>query len=456
MGRELKVTPVISIPSGFMGEEPSKTGYWGFVRSRGDYEKEKGKVLEELRELVEKLKDEGFEIALLPELELPPRADAIMGVYDRIRGSDVAIYLTFAPPGDLCYALLEACRYLIFFEKFKPDTYAGTLFSPPRYQEMKSRGLGNRAFIVEGDMGKLARILRALCGLKMLSTSKPICVGPINSGFGGWLSLALAEEKFGCKIARFYTYDQFVEEFERAWERRRDEAKAIADEFTSGAARIVEVDEENLLRAATYHLVLRDYLEENGSDWVTVNCLSQLIGRVKATPCMSFALLNDEGKVGTCEADPTAGPLHYLMRHISGRPAFFNDPTVNEKDSTLILAHCTSPTRLLGPDEPGFRYEVMTHHESNTSATVKPIYEKGTVTVAGLSFDYDEMLIVRGEVIGTPRLRICRSQVEVKVNAPTEILEDWRGFHWVMVYGDYVEELLFVCKATGIKPITHL
>jgi hypothetical protein len=455
MERELKVRPVISVPSGFMGEEPTKTGYWGFVRSKGDYEREKESVLSELKELIEKLSGEGFRISLLPELELPPNLMAAVGVYEQIRESDVILYLTFAPPGDLCYSFPGASRYLIFLEKFRPNVYSGTLFSPPRYQEMKRRGLGNRVFIVEGDFEKLKKILRVLCGLKMIFTSRLICVGPMNSGFGGWISLTLAEEKFGCKMWRFYSYDQFTQDFESVWEKRRDEVKAIADRFASGATKIVEVGEENLLRAAAYHLVLKGYLEENGSDWVTVNCLSQLIGRVKATPCMSFALLNDEGKVGTCEADPTAGPMHYLMRHISGRPAFFNDPTVNEKEGTLILAHCTSPTKFIGFDKPGFKYQVRTHHESNTSATVKPIYEKGTVTVAGLSFDYDEMLIVKGEVVGTPDLRICRSQVEVKVSSPTQVLEDWRGFHWIMVYGDYMEELTFICKATGIKPILH-
>jgi len=147
--------------------------------------------------------------------------------------------------------------------------------------------------------------------------------------------------------------------------------------------------------------------------------------------------------------------LHYIVQRISGKPAFFNDPTVNEKDGTLILAHCTSPTKLLGYDKPAFPYQIRTHHETNYGATPKPIFSKGTVTIAGLSFDLDKMLIVRGKVIGTPDLRICRSQVEVKVKDPTGILEDWQGFHWILVYGDYVKELQAICKVKEIKPIVY-
>jgi len=453
--RALKVTPVISFPRRFMGEEPADTGYWGFVRSRKDYDREKQTVLTELGELVKQLNDEGHRICLLPEIETAVDIDSVMAAHDAVQDADVALNLTFGSLGNLGYPLLDGPRYLIFFEKYKPNIYSGTLFSPPSYQEIKRRGLARRVFIVEGDFGKLAKILRALSALKMIATSKPVCIGPINSAFGGWLSLAIGEEKFGYSSPRFYSYDRFATDFREAWDSRRNDAKTVADNFVSNATRVVEPDEENLLRAATYHLVIEDYLEENQSDWIMVNCLSKLIAQVKATPCMSFALLNDEGKVGTCEADPTAGPMHYLMRHISGRPAFFNDPTVNEKDGTIILAHCTSPTRLLGADKPGFPYEVRTHHESNTGATVKPVYEQGTVTVAGLSFDYDRMLIVKGEVVGTPNLRICRSQVEVKVRDSTDVLEDWQGFHWVMVYGDYVDELRFVCQAVGIEPVVH-
>ncbi len=295
-------------------------------------------------------------------------------------------------------------------------------------------------------------------GLRKISSAKLVCVGPVNTDWklGGWYSFKKGSELFGYET-RFYTYDEFENDFNLFFkdDNKRKEAKNVADEFVSKARRVVEPTEEKLLRAGIFHLVLMKYIKENEADWVTVNCLSPLLRNLQATPCMSFSILNDSGIVATCEADPTEGPLHYLMNYIAGKPTFFQDPAVNEEDGTLILAHCTSPTKMLGFDKPPLSYDVRTHHESNFSATLKPTFEKGIVTVAGFSRDFKKMLIVRGNVVGSPDLRICRAQVEVKVDNTEGILNDWQGFHWVLAYGDYVKELKMICDQKEIIPLIH-
>jgi L-fucose isomerase-like protein len=95
---------------------------------------------------------------------------------------------------------------------------------------------------------------------------------------------------------------------------------------------------------------------------------------------MAFSIMNDGGLVATCEADPTAMVIHYLMRWIANKPVAFYDPTVNIGEGKLILAHCTSPTRMRGFSEQPFRYIATTHHESNTSVAPKVLYEPGIVT----------------------------------------------------------------------------
>lgn len=94
-------------------------------------------------------------------------------------------------------------------------------------------------------------------------------------------------------------------------------------------------------------------------------------------------------------------------------------------------------------------------HESNYGAAPKPIFKAGEVTIAGFSFDLDKMLIVKGKVVGSPDLKICRSQVEVKVSNASQILENWQGFHWALVYGDYVEELKAICKMKEIEALVY-
>ncbi|RLI24003.1 hypothetical protein DRO57_07775 [Candidatus Bathyarchaeota archaeon] len=444
----------------WLSEREVERGYWGFVRCRRDYEREKASVKRWFKDLIRGLRDEGVDIELLPEVEIQ-NVDDLLGSIDEMERSDVNVVLVTFPmgvwsPGDLTYGIIAASKYAVFFDKFKPNTYAGTLFTPPAYQMLKQRGLANNVFLVEEDVEKLKAILRAIYGLKRISSARLVCVGPMNSAFGGWITFKKGVEVFGYET-RFYTYEEFVKDFKAFLEdeEMRKKAMEVVDRFVSESIEVVEPTEEKLLRAGIYYMVLKKYVDMNGADWVSVNCLSELLEETKATPCLAFSILNDSGIVATCEADPTAMILHYLMQRVSGKPAFFSDPTVNEKDGTLILAHCTSPTKLLGYDKPALPYQVRTHHETNYGATPKPIFSKGTVTIASLSFDLDKMLIVKGEVVGTPDLRICRSQVEVKVKDPTGILEDWQGFHWILVYGDYVEELKAICKMKGIKAIVY-
>ena len=461
MGARLQMRLIFAKPGDYwLSEREVERGYWGFVRCRRDYEREKASVKRWFKDLIRGLRDEGVDIELLPEVEIQ-NVDDLLGSIDEMERSDVNVVLVTFPmgvwsPGDLTYGIIAASKYAVFFDKFKPNTYAGTLFTPPAYQMLKQRGLANNVFLVEEDVEKLKAILRAIYGLKRISSARLVCVGPMNSAFGGWITFKKGVEVFGYET-RFYTYEEFVKDFKAFLEdeEMRKKAMEVVDRFVSESIEVVEPTEEKLLRAGIYYMVLKKYVDMNGADWVSVNCLSELLEKTKATPCLAFSILNDSGIVATCEADPTAMILHYLMQRVSGKPAFFSDPTVNEKDGTLILAHCTSPTKLLGYDKPALPYQVRTHHETNYGATPKPIFSKGTVTIASLSFDLDKMLIVKGEVVGTPDLRICRSQVEVKVKDPTGILEDWQGFHWILVYGDYVEELKAICKMKGIKAIVY-
>ena len=445
----LKIRPVIYKPEEtFLSDKASKKGYWGFVRSRHDYEKEKNNILKELSSIIKDLEKEGYNIELMEVIESPPTLESFK-FYDKLSEADLVIIFPFGFHHPYTEAILLTPKYVVFFDKFKP-IYSGTLFAPPIVREYEDSGFHD-ILIVEGDWRRLRKVIRAVYALASIKKSKLVIVGPPNKMFGGMKTFRKAIKLFGFKPI-FYTYEDFAKLFSQMWndEDVLEEAKKIAEEFTKKAENVIETPEEKLLRASVYYLALKKLVEENEADWVTVNCLSELINKTGATPCMAFTLFNDSGIVATCEADPTMLPLHYILSKIAARPSVFIDPTVNEGKGTLILAHCTSPLKVLGYDKPAIKYNVMTHHESNTSATVKPVYPEGTITIAGFDFSLSRMIIIKGEVVGSPSLRICRAQVEVKVKDAHKVLENWEGFHWVYIYGDYVDELTILCKILGI------
>ena len=469
---KLTVQPIVLKPGDvFLGEKPSEVGYWGFVRSRSDYEDELKAISSELNGIINDLTREGYSIVVKPIMEVSGM-DNIMNHTDDLMGVHVAILLPIAPANLYQYpersvmtALLSLVDYLIIYDKFGGHIYAGTLFAPPLWQRLSSDApdLARRVVLAEGDLGLVKSAVRVVYALEKLRGTTVVMVGEPNYDFGGWTTLARGVAKFGFKV-RHITYSKFASDFEARLKDPRyvEEAKRIANDYVQrGQAdagirvkyELPEPDEDRRVRAGVYYLTLRDYLSEaSGGDWVTVNCLSvNTLGRVRATPCMAFSIMNDGGLVATCEADPTAMVIHYLMRWIANKPVAFYDPTVNIGEGKLILAHCTSPTRMRGFSEQPFRYIATTHHESNTSVAPKVLYEPGIVTIAGFSYDLSRLIVIRGEATGPTYLRICRDQIEVKVNDAATALEGWQGFHWVMAYGDYVRELELLARLTGTQ-----
>ena len=43
--------------------------------------------------------------------------------------------------------------------------------------------------------------------------------------------------------------------------------------------------------------------------------------------------------------------------------------------------------------------------------------------------------------------------MHLETYAQRKLIKELRGFHWVMVYGDYVKELEYALRRKGIEPI---
>ncbi|HDJ04481.1 MAG TPA: hypothetical protein ENF85_00630, partial [Candidatus Bathyarchaeota archaeon] len=145
MDSKLKARLIFAKPTDYwLSEKKVERGYWGFVRCREDYEEEKASVKRQFRGLIQSLRGEGIDIELLPEIEIQNTDDLLKNINDMER-SDVNVILVTFPmgawsPGDLTYGIVAASKYAVFFDKFKPNTYAGTLFTPPAYQTLKKHG----------------------------------------------------------------------------------------------------------------------------------------------------------------------------------------------------------------------------------------------------------------------------------------------------------------------------
>jgi len=95
---------------------------------------------------------------------------------------------------------------------------------------------------------------------------------------------------------------------------------------------------------------------------------------------------------------------------------------------------------------------ILTHFESDYGAAPKVEMGKGQgVTNIIPDFASKRWVGLSGEIVDTPFLPICRSQIDIRFNCDSLTLaERMPGFHWMTCYGDYRRELGYALRRVGI------
>jgi hypothetical protein len=160
--------------------------------------------------------------------------------------------------------------------------------------------------------------------------------------------------------------------------------------------------------------------------------------------------LNDSGYLAFCESDFVVIPAGILLAGISGRPVFLNDPTFPH-DGVITLAHCTAPRKMDGKKLEPVR--ILTHFESDYGAAPKVEMKKGqALTNIIPDFKSEKWLGLPGEILDSPFMDICRSQIDVGFKySSRRLAEKMQGFHWMTGYGFYFQELGYALRRVGIK-----
>ena len=99
------------------------------------------------------------------------------------------------------------------------------------------------------------------------------------------------------------------------------------------------------------------------------------------------------------------------------------------------------------------RAKILTHFESDYGAAPKVEMKLGQVcTNLVPDFACKKWVGFEGTIVGNPFLDICRSQIEVKVRGNSAaLLEQMKGFHWMMSYGNYLKETGYALKKIGVE-----
>lgn len=268
------------------------------------------------------------------------------------------------------------------------------------------------------------------------------------------------KNKFGTEIKRV-ELQQVLDTYEAV---DNSQAKAEADRWIKEAIKVVEPSREDIFKSCKLALAFENLLNEEDATVMTVDCYgtyAPTLHKLPAFPCLGFTRLNNMGLGGICESDLQSAMTHILLQGLSGRPGFISDPTVDESDNSIILAHCLGTTKMDGPDKPAASYKLRTIMERQEGVVPQVKMRIGERVTQAELIGTDLLLYFTGKIIDTPvsleHDRGCRTKIKVRIDGDAEKLwKNWsHGLHRQTCYGDITKELANFCRFKEIKMVNE-
>ena len=424
---------------------------WGGIQTEQDAQAERQRITQEIQRLSR-------------QADFPMEVGEVRLVKDPQQASEIAAYpydvlLLYAAGGSVktLESLTAPDKYNLMFLRHDPGpVYLWYEIVHPRFLRKTVDDYGQAGWDVNDVVvDKYADVLwrmRALSGLKNTLNKKIVCIGGA-AGWGAGGSTAPARTRDLWKMDLVdYTYKDLAPRLQAA---RKNETlakacdEAAAKYLRAGGASL-KTTRQFVNNSFILAEVLKDVMEEAQTDAITVNnCMGTIMGMSQTTACLPLSMLNDEGYLAFCESDFVVIPSGVLLHYISGLPVFLNDPTYPH-DNMVTLAHCTAPRKMDGKRlEPA---KILTHFESDYGAAPKVQMKVGQVcTNLVPDFASKKWVGFKGTIIGNPFLDICRSQIDVRVDGDCQaLLQEMKGFHWMMSYGNYLRECAYALKKVGV------
>jgi len=451
IGSTLRVKPAL-VYSLHQRREATSWRPWGGLHSQSDVDKEAKKIEQELEKLSSSA---DFPMKVLPLARVNSGGQAAA-----VKDSDCDVILVYAASGSQAWLEMLAASgksNVMFLRHKTGPVYLWYEIAHPRFLRKNSDEYKEPRMdvwdIVVDDYEEVLWRLRALYGLKNALGTRIVAIGgPGGWGVGYQFGPKNAREiwKFDIKPVTYKELEPMIKKV-RADEKAVKEAQRQTDEYLAQKGISLHTDKKFLVNAFLLTKVFKDLMEKADAPAITVNqCMGTIIPMSQTTACMPLSLINDEGFMAFCESDFVVIPSGVLLRYISGKPSFLQDPT-HPHDGVTTCAHCTAPRRMNGKDyEPT---KILTHFESDYGAAPKVEMRKGQViTTLVPSFSSKKWIGFRAKIIDHPFYDICRSQIDIEIEGDwRKVLEDMQGFHWMICYDDYLREVGYALKKVGIE-----
>ena len=229
-----------------------------------------------------------------------------------------------------------------------------------------------------------------------------------------------------------------------------DDAAAAAHwESVTSRAACCKVDDPTGLDSMKVYLTIKELVDANLLDALTIGCYPHLMGRV----CLASSLLADEGIPMGCEGDVNGATAQLMLTLLTGGPTHNTDWLEPLEDGSVVMTHCGSGSFDLAENAGDITLDSVRLMGQGVCALfpAKP----GAVTLVNLipSGAGYQLALLEGRALSTEMV-FPGNPLRVAFEAPTEELLDWIhaegiGHHWMAGYGHVGAELRQWAKLAG-------
>jgi len=396
----------------------------------------------EFAKLADELADVDFAIEAL--VTSPEQASGLKGMLKGVDGI-LVIHLTMGTGGILQEILKAQKPTVVFAVPYSGHGWTG-------FGSLQKQPLGAKLeCMLTSDYRQLAVAVRPFRAIHHLREAKILNV--TTRSFSGYADAM--KNKFGTEMKQI-GLEQVVDAYNAV---SNSKAKAETERWTKEAVKVVEPSRSDIFKSCKLALALENLLDAEDATVMTVDCYGTMWDKtikLPAYPCLGFTRLNNMGLGGICESDLQSAMTHIIFQGLVGKPGFISDPTVDESNDSIILAHCLGTTKMDGPDGPAAPYKLRTVMERREGVTPQVFMRIGQKVTQAKLVGTDFLPYFTGVVIDAPDVdRGCRTKITVKVDGDTEKLwKNWSsGLHRVTCYGDCTKELGYFCRFKEIKMV---
>ena len=197
------------------------------------------------------------------------------------------------------------------------------------------------------------------------------------------------------------------------------------------------------------YLSIKNVVEQNSLDALTIGCYPHLMGRV----CLAASLLADQGVPLACEGDVNAAVGQLILTLLTNEPTHNTDWLEPVDDKTVIFSHCGAASFNLAENSKDITLAPvrLMNHGVCALGPAKP----GPVTLMNLlpQGDSYRCAVLAGQAVSTDMVfpgNPVRVEFEHTASQLTEWIHDEGiGHHWMIGYGNVAAEITHWAHMAG-------